>query len=507
VENENTSKVLRSAALWILPAVALSYALIRVWALSITHDEALSFLVYVPRTVKEVFGLEAVTPLFANNHVLNTLLIKLVLAFAPASEVAVRLPSLAGQLLYVFGCLRILKRYVSVQPTLVLALLLFHPFLLDFFSLARGYALALGLATMGLSILNPIEKFDFGRGTAGLLLVSLSVTSVLSFLHLYAATIIVYSALGIGLCWQGRLKMGQLLSGLLGPISLSLIPLVPYLWIIPRARSAGAFFIGGENGFLEDTAGGLITATLYRIRPDLPIQTLDINWWLVMAGCLVVFASPILALACRLEIVQRPIRYVPSVLVGLVGLFSVMGNQLFNVNYLTDRSAIYLLPLCTLAFAGLLDLLGEHRRHALAALAYRVLIVAGLAVTVHFASCLQFRHTLTWAYDTNTKGAFLALLDDVQRDDQPRVRPIRLGTNWVFAPSLNFYRVLHAPEVFAPIQRTSIHTARYDYYYVLAEFDHWGTVERQNDLRDRVELRELRTFPDTHTSLLKRSMP
>jgi hypothetical protein len=87
------------------------------------------------------------------------------------------------------------------------------------------------------------------------------------------------------------------------------------------------------------------------------------------------------------------------------------------------------------------------------------------------------------------------------------MRPIRLGTNWVFAPSLNFYRALHAPEVFAPIQRTSIHTARYDYYYVLAEFDHWGTVERQNDLRDRVELRELRAFPDTHTSLLKRSMP
>jgi hypothetical protein len=197
---------------------------------------------------------------------------------------------------------------------------------------------------------------------------------------------------------------------------------------------------------------------------------------------------------------------VPSVLVGLVVLFSAIGNQLFNVNYLTDRSAIYLLPLCTLAFAGLLDLLGEDRRHALAALAYRALIVAGLAVTVHFASCLQFRHTLTWAYDANTKSAFLALLDDVQRDDRPRTRRLSLGTNWVFAPSLNFYRVLHAPDVFAPIQRTGIHTARYDYYYVLAEFDHWGELERLDDLGDRAELRELRAFPDTHTSLLKRSM-
>jgi hypothetical protein len=507
VVSENTSKVLRSAALWILSAVALSYALIRVWTLSITHDEAITFLAYARRTVERVIGLDALTSLFANNHVLNTLLIKLILAFAPASEVAVRLPSLAGQLLYVFGCLRILKRYVPVQPALVLALLLFHPFLLDFFSLARGYALALGLAVMGLSVLNPTEKFNFGRETAGLLLISLSVTSVLSFLHLYAATVVVYSALGLGLFWQGRLEIGQLLSRLLGPISLSLIPLVPYLWIIPRARSAGAFFIGGKNGFLEDTAGGLIAATLYRVRPDLPIPTIDTNWWLVMAGCLTVFAPPILPLAGRLEIVQRPIRYVPSALVGLVGLFSVIGNQLFDVNYLIDRGAIYLLPLCTLAFAGLLDLLGEHRRNTLAALAYRVLIVAGLVVTVHFASCLQFRHTLTWAYDANTKGAFLALLDDVRRENQPRARRISIGTNWVFVPGLNFYRALHAPDVFAPIQRASIHTARHDYYYVLAEFDNLGVVERLDDLRDRVDLRELRAFPDTHTSLLKRSMP
>lgn len=89
-----------------------------------------------------------------NSHLLNTLLIKLCVALFGVSELVLRLPALAGQLLFLAAVYKILTRFFDrafLLPGIVL--LAFQPFLLDLFSAARGYSLALGFMLWGVYFL------------------------------------------------------------------------------------------------------------------------------------------------------------------------------------------------------------------------------------------------------------------------------------------------------------------------------------------------------------------
>ncbi len=138
---------------WLTGALAvafLAYVAARAWRLPITHDEGATILNHVPRLVFDTltFKKEA-NP---NNHILNTLGIKTLLGIFPGHQFVVRLPALIGCALYVWAGLAICRRlsdqvWVRLFGVIVL---LGNPFLAEFFGLARGYGLAVGLMTMAL---------------------------------------------------------------------------------------------------------------------------------------------------------------------------------------------------------------------------------------------------------------------------------------------------------------------------------------------------------------------
>ena len=86
------------------------------------------------------------TPSMENNHLLNTLLIKLFTQGFGLSEFTMRIPALIGCGLYLLGLLKLLNIILEKHQLLIAFFLLaFHPFVADFYSLARGYSLGLGL--------------------------------------------------------------------------------------------------------------------------------------------------------------------------------------------------------------------------------------------------------------------------------------------------------------------------------------------------------------------------
>ena len=143
----------RSTENWItgtLAVIFLIYVAVRAWLLPITHDEGATLLNHVPRLVFDTLTFQKEAN--PNNHILNTLAIKTLLGLFPAHQFVVRLPVLIGCGLYLWAGIAISRR-LSEQVWVrlfCLVMLLGNPFLAEFFGLARGYGLAIGLMMMAL---------------------------------------------------------------------------------------------------------------------------------------------------------------------------------------------------------------------------------------------------------------------------------------------------------------------------------------------------------------------
>lgn len=130
-------------------AVALLvYTIVRAALLEITTDEAFSFLNYVRNGI--LFPTEF-NFMSANHHLLNTLGMWFFNGVFGGSEFALRIPNLIGHGFYLFFTARFVLRLKSPLVQVVgFVILNAHPYLLDFFSLARGYGLSWGMLSASL---------------------------------------------------------------------------------------------------------------------------------------------------------------------------------------------------------------------------------------------------------------------------------------------------------------------------------------------------------------------
>ncbi len=115
---------------------------------SITIDEANTWLGSVARPWPSHWVPSA------NNHVLNSMLMRLAVALFGASHLTLRAPALLGAVIYVASALALVKA-VAASPFERLALFLClaaNPFVLDFLVAARGYSLALAFLLAAVAI-------------------------------------------------------------------------------------------------------------------------------------------------------------------------------------------------------------------------------------------------------------------------------------------------------------------------------------------------------------------
>jgi hypothetical protein len=123
-----------------LSVFLLGYAAVRAARLALTCDEAHTYLEYIAPGPLAFFRLDA-----ANNHFLNSLLAKLSSLPAGTSELALRLPNLLALAAYLLFSFLILDRFIKRKAIVAggFVLLAANPYLLDFFSLCRGYGISL----------------------------------------------------------------------------------------------------------------------------------------------------------------------------------------------------------------------------------------------------------------------------------------------------------------------------------------------------------------------------
>lgn len=123
------------------------YEVLRAARVPFTPDEAGTFRKFVSTNVLAVFSFGS-----ANNHFLNTVLTKFFYGLAGSSELVLRLPNLLAYVVYLVSAFLLLERFVKNRILVVSGFLLLNvnPYVLDFFSLSRGYGLSLGFLMAGL---------------------------------------------------------------------------------------------------------------------------------------------------------------------------------------------------------------------------------------------------------------------------------------------------------------------------------------------------------------------
>jgi hypothetical protein len=410
----------------ILAAVlALAWAAARAQLQSVTVDEADSYLLYVAP------GWAAVFRPGSANHLLNTLLTRIVTTALGLSHLTLRAPALLGAGLYVAFSLGICA-IVSPRPSIrwpLFVCLAFNPFVMDYLVAARGYGLALGFlmaAIWGLAR----SRYGVASACAGL-----SFCANFSFAYVAAGVIVIASVRA----WRETKGWRAPSSALVAGIGL---PLTLCGWTLSR-WPPGELSYGGTR--LAETWTSIASATFDEWNPALLTPSLGPLVEALRSALPLLFAAIAAWQTGRVVRSRQPL----GLALAATGLIALVGHwlqfRLAAIPLPLERTGIFFVPLAIL-LVGLGAALPATSRPAQVA---RRAAVAALGLSaLYFVGCLRLSYFREWRFGAEGKAAFVAL------SRSPGPRPLRdVGADWRYSDALNFYRVcLRHPEI-GPVSR------------------------------------------------------
>jgi hypothetical protein len=457
----------------ILSVLLITLTIHKAQVSSFTHDESFTFNHSVTESVGDIFNYKVISP---NNHLLNTLLMKVCAALFGTTSLSLRLPNIFAHVFFLLFSWLLIRRQ---DPRIILPLFIllnFNPYLLDFFALARGnglsYCFLLG------SIYYFIRYLDQER--TGLYLVSaflglLGVLSHLTMLYFLLSLVIVsnlrpfLNKYFIPAYRQSGLR--QFIR--INVINLLIILIFLVIMVKPMIRliEADQLFYGGDLGFWKDTVGSLIETFLYAMPYGIfwsPILKALVLITLSAAFLLIIIIF--LKRSSRLFIENQDLIII-FFLLSFTVIINVSQFNLIGTKLLIRRYGLLYAPLFMLCLGYLISFLartGKLKR-------MWIFVSYGMALLISCHTLYSFPATtyLDWDYEKQTKHVMTLLENDVCRD-RP-AHPVTLGITWIFEPTVNFYRQTHGLTWLTEVNRDGP-VIRADYYYVI------------HDERDRVPL-------------------
>lgn len=379
--------------------------------LSFTHDEALSFQIITGNT--QLLN-------SANHHLLNTWLMSFCGLFS-YHEWCLRLPSVFGFVLYAFFLLKIIKDFsIAFQVLFFIPLLLLNTYLLDFFSLARGYGLSIGLATGALYFLLQTPQQFIRNSMLSMLMASLATLANLNLINFYIMVVLI---LLVRLFFTSEMenKWKRIFGLILTLYSTAL--LVFLLKRLLMLKELGELYYG--NSSLIDGFNSLIIWSLdFSVLPDALIPTIDfiILAMFIIAGVLILVTKQFGSNKAILFYINF------GITLGLC-----IEHFFFQSLFPQNRTAVYLIPLLVLFAGSVLSELGKFIKADKKVLVFLALILVTLPVMYQFQRRLSLNSCFEWNYDAFTKQAAIFC-----SQTQHQV-PIKVAHNWVFGPALSYY--------------------------------------------------------------------
>ena len=447
------SSLITKSILIILSLVLVSYTFYRADRLSMTHDESST---YVRFHDKSAFSCLRDMGCWgsANNHLLNTFLFQKATKVFGVSELSIRLPNLLAHLGFiVFSILLTLSFTTKPIPSVAaFSIINFNPFLLDFFSLARGYGLAMFFLMAGLYLMRRyFDQLKPGFVFGSFFMLTLGTFSVFTSINSYVATwcalILVLLTFDSKISWIKKWTNPNGIALLFALILVvALYPAIQYL------NNVGEFKWGSTD-FL-DTFRFMVSDSLYG-QKYLPSVLLN------LAMAVIIAVSIFLGMSQFWQNKSNPLNRFFLFIAALTitsFLISIAQHYLLGSNYPINRKSILLLvSIQTLLAITVLFISQKELRYS-----DRFIALVLIFIFFHFSRSANLDRTREWWYDSDTKKVLFELEND------PNIENISLGVHWYFQPTTRFYvengglTKISTPKYSKSIQQDTL----YDFYYV-----------------------------------------
>jgi len=402
-------------------AILLTYVILRAYLLSFTHDESLSFTIINGDT--QWRGT-------ANNHLLNTLLMSINKMLFGASEFSLRLPNVLSFIGYLTGCFLIFSKSEKIWLSLfALVILLINPFLLEFFSLARGYGLSLGFMILSIYFLirNNIDNQTSQKLLKDFVLSSLfaglSIYSSLTLINFYICVLIIFGVK----YWLFKKKEktnSKFNRQFWGVFSVSSIPLLLGIFRLLKLKSSNQLYFGASS--------------LGKGFDSLMYSSINLGEYTSLAIVLikVLFVSSLLI--STIYIIRKKKYYgalfILTTVIVILTLGLLLEDILFGAKYPTSRTALFYIPIIGVFVYHLsLDLVKQYNIKT----KYYVPVVLFFisVITMNFTAKANLEHTTSWRYDAQTKN----VMSTIKQYSQNTKENSEISNHWLFEPTINYY--------------------------------------------------------------------
>lgn len=407
----------------------------------------------------------------ANNHLLNTWMMMLQEKLFGNSEFALRLHNLPGHALYLFFSYKLLQHFRHFTLALCGFLMLnLNPFILDFFSLARGYGISLSLLLGALFFLKRyIETRRILLAQLSMLFCAIAMLAHMALLNvllmIWMSLLIIQLAESFR---EGKAPRRQMIQLMISISAYSVIPLLALLYVIPvsaELKKVNAFFFGGDNGFWKDTFNSLLDRSMYGI--NYPIVTQRPLKVLVLAALAYMLWKSISGFfQKKVSLNDSFFAFGTFILLGCIAL-TILQHYIFNTKYLLDRTALMFIPLFVVPVFTVLD------RYMLKA--KRVMVFssgATLLLLLHFSRCFNLHYVDEWKFDADKKhlaGFLESHKDKILKGKQQ----MTIGVNYIQSQTINFYRAQKHLYWLGLAEESGSYSRLHDLYYFPSHYAEW----------------------------------
>lgn len=452
---------------WLILLAYLSlfiYVVLRAINLSFTHDESLSYAILFDNQM-------AIQT--ANNHLLNTILMWISNLFFGNSEIALRLPNVLSFGLYLYASFVIFKETKNAWlMALGSCLILLNPFLIDYFSLARGYGISLGCMMLSLYFLlrNGFNHRSFDEFIKeyklSITFASLAVFANLAMINYLIATILIFVLQYLFLRKASPKEFNKPFSIFVKILTFA--PLVLGFMMLVFLKLKNQLYIGEKTllGALNSLIENSVYFSLY------PTWVLEFIKYSIIALLIAGFISIILKKDFSSKF------FIIALLIVLIIIGLVLEHVLFNANYPQDRTTLSFVPLFGLFMYYFILHIKQYYTQKKIVVIGCFMIIA-LPLLYHFINNVNLIYTKTWKYDAHTKKAIF-LIESYAKNNTKKTS---ISNEWFFEPTLNYY--IHSRSMnINPSTRDEI-TLNADFIFKIIDnkkYNQFDTLTTYNDI-------------------------
>jgi hypothetical protein len=434
ISEKNKSGIL----LFIFSCLLFLYVSIRAYLIDITWDEAYSYLKFIRTGNFSPFYYSGVS---ANNHLLNTWLSFLTSYLFGVSEFTLRIPNIIAYALFLFFTAKLSNEFSSpllrISSFLILNL---NPYLVDFFSMSRGYGLSFSLMAGSLWYLYRFLKNNFQSKDSlrSLLFAMAAVFAYLTLIHFAIALFICILFIDF---FNSEKNQGLLkrFSGVLKKNYSVIIFFILFLCIIiPRIlglKKADALFYGGTQSFWHDTVLTVFQQSFYGKYSIENLKNLLGNLALIITT--VAFFISVKTISKNKNSHAALILPLICFLLLYCSIISIVQHYLLSTPYYSFRTALFLLLLFSFMLVFLFDELAKTKK----IITYTLPAICFILIA-HFCYSVNTKYVFEYYLNADMKE-MMHDIDSLKKEIPAQKFSMDVGISYDFLEPFNYYRCVN----------------------------------------------------------------